>query len=485
MDIREHNNKIQVFIDDVEKAREFQDEFSAFEPNYKNNTRYRMGLWNGKRNFYKVQKVNGGWVFTVPYGLKGRAEDFTGIKLPENLDYNKPMDFLKRIIPELPFKPYKHQLKMFLGLSTRKTHLGVASVGSGKSLVLYLLTRYFRESNKKILILVPTVDLVMQLKNDFSDYNASVEFLDSVQQIGGEFKDKDVHKPIVISTWQSAVKSDLSKFDVVLNDEVHLSKADVLLSILNNPFEIKLGLTGTPPIIKLDALLLEQNFGQPKTYITAKGLIELGLATDLSVVTVFLNQKVKKMKYQDEVAFIKKDHKRNQFIKKLVKKLHGPCIGLYQHTEHGETIFETVTGEKLTSALKNNFERQKELGVFFLYGGTKAPVRKQILDYFKNLDGSENVFLIGQAKLLSTGINLKPLRHLIFLSSSKSFTQVIQSIGRVLRLHDSKSKALIWDLVDVHSEHRKEENYALKHFWHRLSFYEMQEFDVIEKEVNL
>jgi superfamily II DNA or RNA helicase len=73
----------------------------------------------------------------------------------------------------------------------------------------------------------------------------------------------------------------------------------------------------------------------------------------------------------------------------------------------------------------------------------------------------------------------------VFLSSTKSYVTVIQSIGRVLRLHDSKTKAIVWDLVDDFSKGRKTENYALKHFWQRLNFYEFQQFEVIEKEVQL
>ena len=483
---RIHQNKIELFTDSKETAQAIQDEFSAFEPGYEQNTKYRMGLWNGRQNFYHVKVLPEGWMFFIPLGFKGRVEQFTKEKFPGKLNYTRPYEFYKKLLPELPFTPYDHQLKMFLGLASRKNHLGVASVGAGKSMVLYMLVRYYKEINPnlKILCLVPTIDLVNQLKDDFSDYKCSQEFLNSIQQVGGEFKNKNIHKSIVISTWQSADKVDLSDFDIVLNDEVHLSKADVLMRILSNPFKIKLGLTGTPPIEKLDAMLLEQNFGSPRTYINAKGLIELGLATDLSVVPIFLHQKQKIMKYQEEVKFIKESPKRKEWVKNFLKKLTGVSIALYAHTAHGHSTWESLTSLKATPKNLNDFELQKKLGVFFMSGGTKAQTRKQILDYFKSLS-TESVILIGQQKILSTGINIKPLKNLVFLSSSKSYTQVIQSIGRVLRLHSSKTKALVFDLVDDFSQGRKTENYALRHFWYRLSFYEMQGFECIEKEVQL
>jgi superfamily II DNA or RNA helicase len=86
---------------------------------------------------------------------------------------------------------------------------------------------------------------------------------------------------------------------------------------------------------------------------------------------------------------------------------------------------------------------------------------------------------------MSTGINIKALKNLVFLSSSKSYTEIIQSVGRVLRLHDTKSKAVVFDLVDEMSAHRKSDNYHLKHFFVRLPYYESEGFEISEIEVTL
>jgi superfamily II DNA or RNA helicase len=47
---------------------------------------------------------------------------------------------------------------------------------------------------------------------------------------------------------------------------------------------------------------------------------------------------------------------------------------------------------------------------------------------------------------MSTGVNIKRLTNLVFLTSSKSFNRVIQSIGRTLRLHESKNAAHLIDI---------------------------------------
>jgi len=236
--IRKNKDKIEVFVEDKKDAIKLMDSLSCFEPNYAHTTLFKMGRWDGKKKFYTIKALPEGWFFRTSLAMQKRVEDTLDVSVDEpKVSNTEAMAFLKREIPKLPFVPYRHQLKLFLGIVTQEFHLGVSSVGSGKSLVVYLILKYFIERDKKILLLVPTIMLVSQMYQDFIDYGASEEFLEGVQQIGGEFKDKDIKKNIVISTWQSAQKSDLSSFDTVLNDEcLH---PESLISVENGKKEIK------------------------------------------------------------------------------------------------------------------------------------------------------------------------------------------------------------------------------------------------------
>jgi len=49
---------------------------------------------------------------------------------------------------------------------------------------------------------------------------------------------------------------------------------------------------------------------------------------------------------------------------------------------------------------------------------------------------------------LSTGVNIKAINNIVFADSFKSDQIIRQSIGRGLRLHDEKSKLIVFDLVD-------------------------------------
>ena len=56
-----------------------------------------------------------------------------------------------------------------------------------------------------------------------------------------------------------------------------------------------------------------------------------------------------------------------------------------------------------------------------------------------------------------------------------------------MRLHPSKSLVNIYDIVDILSSTNNSErpNYALKHFYERLSYYREDEYEVAEKEIIL
>ena len=67
---------------------------------------------------------------------------------------------------------------------------------------------------------------------------------------------------------------------------------------------------------------------------------------------------------------------------------------------------------------------------------------------------------------------------MIAASPSKAKIKVLQSIGRMLRLHAEKEEhgAILYDIVDDLST-KSRQNYTLKHFTQRCSIYDSEEFD--------
>jgi superfamily II DNA or RNA helicase len=60
----------------------------------------------------------------------------------------------------------------------------------------------------------------------------------------------------------------------------------------------------------------------------------------------------------------------------------------------------------------------------------------------------DDSLLIAIYSVLSTGVNIRRLHNLVLASPLKSYTTISQSIGRLVRLHESKTEANIYDIVD-------------------------------------
>lgn len=488
--MKENETHLDIFTNDRETVFAIDKLLKAKRPDADHDPRVQSGRDDGYTRFYQAKNHKDGKYFKVSSGFKERLLDniaFDEVEHLPEIDSDDAIDFLKEMIPTLPFTPYKHQLKAFLSLVRESRKLDIVATGGGKSMIAYLVLRYFHRHNRKLVLVVPTIGLTSQMFQDFKDYNAPQDFLDDIKLIGGENKDKKLNARIVISTWQSLKKvmKDVAKYDAILVDEAHQAKAEVLQEILAQPCKFKLGMTGSMPIITVDAMLLEQALGKPTRIVNARQLIDLNLLTDTTIMSIFLTHPRKQtrsgMKYQAEVKFIRESESRLLYMSKFLRKLKGVTVALYAVTEHGEATFESLTGEKLTTKRKSDFEFMKEHNVFFMSGATKSTVREQIR---LHLNTCEQAIVIGQYNVLSTGINIPRLKNLVFLSSTKSYTLVLQAIGRIMRLHKEKGQNVyVFDFVDVFTY--VDETYSLKHFWHREAYYKSEGHPILTKEATL
>ena len=487
--IRELDYHLEVFTNSSEVKKEIDELLSAYEENYEFSARFRSGLWDGKKRFYEF-KENRFFIAKGFLELLLEKIQFTHIELlPKSYDNEELKRYFKKILESLPFRPRKYQLKAAYGFITNNHHLGIIPTGGGKSASIFITLRYFWETNKKSLLIVPTINLVDQMFSDFEDYNAPKEFLNEIKKIGGEYKDKTLDSPLIISTWQSlqkVPKSEIEKFDVLMTDEAHKLKSEVLQEINLTRVKRKYGLTGSFPINELDAMKIIQICGKPQRYVTIQELMDLGILTKTKIVALYLNYPrsitSSKMKYQEEQKFIRESQPRKNFVKNFLKTLNGVTVCLFNTTKHGEETFRSLHDPE-SEKISKKFDDMKKNGIFFMDGKTPSSVREQIRLYL-NSPEAKNVILIAQFNVMSTGINIPKLKNLVFLSSTKSYTLVLQSIGRIMRIHKDKGETVyVYDLVDVFDY--KKDNYALKHFWQRASYYKSEGHPIIEKEIDL
>lgn len=457
--------------------QELSDVFSYFIPSAKYHPKYKAKRWDGRIRLVNMRSK------TMPYGLLNRLKNYCKFKDYsfesdfefEQAEFTKEdaLEFIEGL--KMPFEVRDYQVDAFVHAVKKQRSVLVSPTASGKSAIIYLMMRLFYEMDRKVLMIVPTVNLVTQMKQDFEDYAVNLEPLPVQEVYAG--KSKEVQAPIMISTWQSLQNLDRNffyNFDTVVVDETHLATGNTLQKILNSCIhaDFRVGLTGTLTGEKVHEMLLIGSIGEPKKIISTSELIENQMLSDLKIKCLILNHKLSslKMDYQEEIQYLISHEKRNSYIINLAKKLQGNTLILFNYVEnHGLVLFNQI--EKEVS----------DKNIFFMSGDTKAELRENIRQHVRN-HHSDNIILASSG-VFSTGVNIPALHNVIFASPTKSKVRVLQSIGRVLRRHDTKETATVYDIAD--QIYRKKNCYVYSHFQERYKYYIEEDFDVKYFEVDL
>jgi superfamily II DNA or RNA helicase len=420
---------------------------------------------------------------------------------PEELDkFIESLD-LKNLKTGKKITPFDHQKKMALrAINGRRISL-LACTSSGKSLALYITSRWFSEvKGKRVLIITPSSGLITQMYTNFSrDYGWGDAASTHMSRLYGTSDDKKTDydgeghliesKRILISTWQSLRLKSADffwGFDVILVDEAHGSKADELQKIISACVNAKwkVGVSGTIPDNGLDAVLIEGSLGRKEIIVRTKELIELGILPPLKVKTLRLQvmEKFRKYlcraQYGDECTLLSSNGSRKQTIDVMIKAGH---INLQTNAL---VLFRKKEGIRI---VKEFLEKEHpEYKIYVIEGEVDADVRDEYRDEINDAAGCIILATYGTMK---QGVSIEKLHTLTFAESSKSMYEVIQSLGRVIRWHESKIEVLVYDLVDdasyyVHPRDGGEPylnmNYAMEHYLERLKYYADEEFPVEE-----
>ena len=91
-------------------------------------------------------------------------------------------------------------------------------------------------------------------------------------------------------------------------------------------------------------------------------------------------------------------------------------------------------------------------------------------------DERRDVIVVAISKIFSTGINIPNLHNIIFASIGKAKIKIMQSIGRVLRLHPTKQTAVIFDIAD-------NTKYGSRHVEERKKMYKLEKYEYSEKKI--
>ena len=475
-------NEVHLFVKtEPNYARELSDFFTFEVPGARFMPTYRNKIWDGKIRLYSVAS-NEIYVGLLPYIEEFAKRNDIDIEYKEGVRNERKYGtseldrFVGRVSPKSKGKTLQirdYQMAAFTHAVRNNRSLLLSPTASGKSLIIYLLSRWY-ESNR-VLILVPTTSLVEQMYSDFLDYG----YLEAKMQKIYQGHSREITKEVTISTWQSLYKmprSFFEQFGCILGDEVHLFKAKSLTNIMNKLHLCKYrhGFTGTLDGTQTHRLVLEGLFGSVNKVTTTKDLMDNKTLAKLKIKCLVLQYPdadckfMKDQNYQDEVDLIIRDERRNEFIVDLTTHLKGNTLLLFQFVEkHGAVLYDML----------KDLDRK----VFYVHGGTDTQTRENIREITEK---EKSAIIVASYGTFSTGINIRNLHNVIFSSPSKSRIRVLQSIGRGLRQGTEKSTATLYDIADDFTW-KSRQNFTLRHFMERINIYNEEEFNYEIKNLNI
>ena len=349
----------------------------------------------------------------------------------------------------------------------------VLGTGAGKTFTTAaLIEQFYRASNDpetfKCLMLVPDLGLVTQTFDEFINVGINYKCTKWTGKTKPDFTSNVIIANIGIIQSRFEENDWLRHIDLLIVDECHKITAGNKISKIVQQIKTpnKFGFTGTLPEDQLNKWSI---IGKLGPVIYEKNSYELRLEnflTNVNVKIMNINYSPKPhfsgpTGYRDELEYIYNHDRRNTIIQSLVSKLPNNTLIMVNHIAHGEIVEEYL----------KKIEGKK---VYFIQGSVDVEERERIKQI---METETNVVVIAISAIFATGVNVKNLHNIIFASGGKSFIRTVQSIGRGLRKHDSKSKLIIFDMCD-------KLNYGQAHCEKRMAIYDKEKIQYKITEIS-
>lgn len=468
---------------------------------YRFNPMYKKRLWDGTISFVKGANIpSGTWSYlmdtsnTCNWDLK-----LNGISklVDTSITLEGFTNWCNTFFADLEFKPRDYQIEAAYNILRFKKCLSELATSAGKTLICFMVIAYLVDNkiiNNKILMIVPTIQLVLQSSGDFMEYNTDKLPL-NIQQAYAGFKDNP-NANITVGTFQTLTKLSyewFKQFECVIVDETHRANAKSIKGILERCWhcDYRFGVSGTmPKPDSADFLTLQTYLGPLVTEVKARELQTGGYISNCDIIQIRMDYVSKSKKeefcnaykllmgqengveaFKLEKNFIIENEKRFKFINDIICKTTKNTLVLFHRIVYGKKIYKYLK------------EHATNKRVYYIDGSIDKDVRKEITD---RMDKFDDVILVASFATLSTGVSVNHIYNVVFTESFKSPFVIIQSIGRSLRLKDKNNKnknhATIIDLVDDF-RYGKYTNYLYKHGIERMRLYKEQKYPVKVKKI--
>ncbi len=219
---------------------------NRYVKDYRFMPRYKLGVWDGKMDFFNQGYINLGLWYEImrcckEYGYKFNIENKERFPKNSTITIDEIKEFCNDFYKDhkiknsdKPFFPYEHQIDAIFKILQWNYGLVEIATAGGKSLVFGTIVFYYLRKinpNAKFLLIVPNINLVTQFYNEIMEYNLGFNKENKnpvnlkIEEIMSDHPRKNFGEEepnISIGTYQSLEKRNkewLSKFDVVCTDE--------------------------------------------------------------------------------------------------------------------------------------------------------------------------------------------------------------------------------------------------------------------------
>lgn len=440
--------------------------YGMFAPNHFFHPKFKLGMWDGKIRFFQQSGK------CLTYFIEGMIPELLKMNYkPEIIDKRKgpyvdaqPIhkDVFAHVISPKTGEPMElryYQVDAVNALMEEGKGLISAATSAGKTWINAALVNAYGVKGLKTITIVPSTSLVIQTIADFRAAGLDV----------GEYsgKSKDLDHLHIVSTWQ-AIKNHphlMALFQVVVVDEVHQAKSKILNELVNvhgANIPYRFGLTGTLPKDEVERLTIHTAFGDVKYTLPASELMDQGFVStvEVSIEQMFENHPDGYFPdYTAEKSYLNTRKERTEWMAdRIIEKRNlplGNCLVL---------VSSIAMGKKLQKLIPNSI---------FLNGADDADSRKTEYDKFAT---QNDMVVIATVQIAGTGLSIDRIFHLFLIDIGKSFTRVIQAIGRSLRMGADKSHAYVYDICS-------NLKYSKKHLLVRVQYYKEAKYPFTRKVI--
>ena len=424
--------------------------------------RYKVGAWDGKRS--QLTQHGNTFLFMLPTILPmlekfGYTFELVDHRSKESLQQEHiDKHFIDGFILRDP------QVEAVNAVIDHKKGILDVATAAGKTLISAATSKYF---NRPSIVIVPSNKLLIQTHNDFKKCDLDVG------RVGGKYKEWE-HKHI-IATYQT-LKNHRERINrdtkVIQIDEIHayMSEDGVVDTILRNELRnapVRIGLTGTVPKDKQHKEVLFTRLGGEiiYTYKPKEGIEDGYLSTlEISQHSI-VHEILIESDWEREFRYYNRNEERLIAISNWIDELKHDKVLILTHPQAGIYIADT-------------------LGLDFIDQETPEDEREAC---YKKMDiNDEPYYLVASYGTASTGISMDKIQAVVLIDVGKTFSRIIQSIGRGLRLDGVNNHLIVYDLYAKLIKNYKGKPYSygfsLKHLKERRKIFKEYEYQYYDGE---